>query len=167
MKTCSLLSFLQTIEAVVWPTKEINRSWFRQWKFYYWCCAKFALLLFHVRRLSMCSHETLCCISNRYTVWNESGLCVESQTLRLELLLVCVLKNKCAYHIKNSEPTVTISSAATIVKYYIYFTQKNMLLICASCWLQWIQWILCLFCPEHKTIFCITVAVSVFIWDVD
>lgn len=30
MKTCSLLSFLQTIEAVRWPTEEINRGLFQQ-----------------------------------------------------------------------------------------------------------------------------------------
>lgn len=107
-------------------------------KFYYWCCAKFALLHFHVRRLSVCSHEIVSCISNRYTVWNESGLCAESQPPRLELLLVCVFKNKCAYHTKNSEQTVTISSASTIVKYYRYLTHENMLLIGANFWVQWI-----------------------------
>lgn len=152
MKTWSLLSFLQTIEVVGWPAKEINRILFWQCKFYYWCCAKFTLLHFHVRRLSVCSCEMLSCISNGYTVWNESVLRAESQSVRLELLLVCVYKNKCAYHIKNSEQNLTISSAATTVNYYWYFTQEDMLLICANFWLQWIQWILC-FAWSTRTFF--------------
>lgn len=167
MKTWSLLSFLQTIEAVGWPAQEINRSLFWQCKFYCWRCAKFALLHFRVRRLSVCSCEILSCISNRYTVWKESGFCAESQPLRLKLLLVCVFKNKCAYHIKNSEQSVTISSAATTVTYYRYFTQEDMLLICANFWLQWIQWIPCLLFWSTRAFFCDTVAVSVFIWDGD
>lgn len=97
---------------------------------------------FRVRRLSVCSCAILSYISNSYAVWNECGLCAESHPLRLELLWVCVFKNKCAYHIKNSEQSVTISSAATIVNYYRYFTQEDMLLIFANFWLQWIPWIL-------------------------
>lgn len=65
---------------------------------------------------------------------------------------LCLQEQRCIY-IKNSEQTVAISSAATIAKYYRYFTQEEMLLICANFWLKWIQWILCLFCLEHKTIF--------------
>lgn len=164
MKNCSLWSFLRTIEAVGWQTKEmINRSLFGLWNFYYCCCAKFALLHFNVRRLSMRSHEILSCISNTYAEWYESWLCLESQPLRLVLLLGFMFENKCAHHMKNSEQTVTISSAATMVKYYRYFTQEDMLLLCANCWLQWI---LRLFCLERNTIFGVKVAVRVFTWGV-
>lgn len=81
----------------------------------------------------MLSLEVLSCISNTYAEWYESGLCLESQPLRLNLLLCFMLENKCAYYIKNSEQIVTISSAATVVRFYSCFTQEDMLLLCANC----------------------------------
>lgn len=111
----------------------------------------------------MRSHEILSCISNTYAEWYESWLCLESQPLRLDWLSGFTFENKCAYHMKNSEQTVTISSAATIVKYYRYFTQEDMPLLCANCWLQGI---LHLFCSERNTIFGVKVAVCLFTWGV-
>lgn len=109
---------------------------------------------FHVRRLSVCSHEILSSTSNRYTVWNESGLCVESQPLRLELLLVCVFKNKCAYHIKNSEQTVTISSHSchNSKVLQIFHRGEHAADLCKL--LTTVNSVNSLFCLEHKTIFC-------------
>lgn len=116
-----------------------------------------------VRRLSTCSHEILSCISNTYVECYESWLHLESQPLGLDLLLGFMFENECAYHMKNSEETITISSAATIVKYYRYLTQEDMLLLCANCWLQRI---LHLFCLEWNTMFSVKVAVCVFTWGV-
>lgn len=164
MKTCSSWSFLQRTEAVDWQTKEINRSLFGLWNFCCYSCAKFALLHFDVRRLSRHSHELLSCISNTYAEWCES-LCLDSQPLRLDLLLGFMVESKYVCHMKNSEQTVTISSAATTVKYHRYLTQEDVLLLHANCWLRWI---LCLFCSEQNTIFVVKEAVRVclFTWGV-
>lgn len=111
----------------------------------------------------MHSQEILSCISNACAEQYESWLFLEIQALRLDLLLGLLFENKCAYHMKNSEQTVTISSAATIVKYYRYFTQEDMLLLCANCWLQWV---LHLFCLDRNTIFGVKGAVYAFTWGV-
>ena len=111
----------------------------------------------------MHSREMLSRISAACAEWYGSWLRLESQPLRRDLLSGFMFENKCAHHMKNSEKAVTISSTATTVKYYRYFTLEDRLLLCANCWLQWI---LHLFCLEPNTSSGVKVALCVFTWGV-